>query len=157
MTAANAERLIYPPRCALANEKKITTFHLSTFGCQMNLADSSTLVTCLTTRGYRQVDREDEADLIILNTCSVRDKAEQRVLGRLGELRRIKGANPDVRIAVVGCMAQRLGSELVTEVPHVDYVLGTDRSFELPDVIEGREGTSAVMTAAVTFSSVLEM
>jgi len=129
------------------DSKSIRTFHLTTFGCQMNLADSSTLVVSLTTRGYRRVDSENEADLIILNTCSVRDKAEQRVIGRLGELHRFKKRKPGVRIAVVGCMAQRLGNELVAEVPYVDYVLGTDRVFELPDVIEGREGTSPVMTA----------
>ncbi len=128
-------------------DKKIETFHIATFGCQMNLADSSTLVVGLTTRGYRRVEDVDEADLIILNTCSVRDKAEQRVRGRLGDLSRIKKSKPHVRIAVVGCMAQRLGGELAETFPHVDYVLGTDRAFELPDVIAGREGTSAVMTA----------
>jgi tRNA-2-methylthio-N6-dimethylallyladenosine synthase len=113
----------------------------------MNLADSSTLVASLTTRGYRRVADEAEADLIILNTCSVREKAEQRVMGRLGDLKRFKKQRPGLRIAVVGCMAQRLGEELAGEVPHVDYVLGTDRMFELADVIEGREGTSPVMTA----------
>ena len=77
----------------------------------MNLADSSTLVVGLTTRGYQRVEEVDEADLIILNTCSVRDKAEQRVLGRLGDLQRLKKSRPGVRIAVVGCMAQRLGND----------------------------------------------
>jgi tRNA-2-methylthio-N6-dimethylallyladenosine synthase len=128
-------------------KKEIKTFHLTTFGCQMNLADSSTLVASMTTRGYRRVEREEDADLIVLNTCSVRQKAEQRVIGRLGELSRYKKKRPGVKIAVVGCMAQRLGSELVEEIPYVDYVLGTDRVFELPDVIEGTEGTSQVMTA----------
>jgi tRNA-2-methylthio-N6-dimethylallyladenosine synthase len=145
--AVAADRFTYPPRCALAERKKIQTFHLTTFGCQMNLADSSTLVAGLTTRGYRRVETEGEADLIILNTCSVRDKAEQRVLGRLGELGRLKKSRPEIRIAVIGCMAQRLGSQLTETAPQVDYVLGTDRAFELPDVIEGREGTSPIMTA----------
>ena len=113
----------------------------------MNLADSSTLVASLTTRGYRRVPDEADADLIILNTCSVRDKAEQRVYGRLGDLQRFKKERPGLRIAVVGCMAQRLGNRLLKDAPQVDYVLGTDRMFELPDVIEGREGTSPVMTA----------
>ena len=145
--AITADCLSYLPRWMLTDDKKIKTFHLTTFGCQMNLADSSTLVAGLTTRGYRRVDQENEADLIILNTCSVRDKAEQRVLGRLGDLSRLKKSRPGVKIAVVGCMAQRLGGELVEARPYVDYVLGTDRVFELPDVIEGREGTSSVMTA----------
>jgi len=128
-------------------DRKIRTFHLTTFGCQMNLADSSTLAVSMATRGYRRVADEKDADLIILNTCSVRDKAEQRVIGRLGQLSHFKGKKPWLKIAVVGCMAQRLGSDLIELAPQVDYVLGTDRVFELPDVIEGREGTSAVMTA----------
>jgi len=128
-------------------ERRIQTFHVTTFGCQMNLADSSTLISALATRGFRRVESTADADLIILNTCSVREKAEQRVIGRLGELSHLKKQKPWVRIAVVGCMAQRLGSDLMEQVPHVDYVLGTHRVFELPDVIEGREGTSPVMTA----------
>jgi tRNA-2-methylthio-N6-dimethylallyladenosine synthase len=113
----------------------------------MNLADSSTLSSTLTTRGYKRVANEADADLIILNTCSIREKAEQRVYGRLGDLYRHKKSRPGLKVAVVGCMAQRLGTDLVKRVPHVDYVLGTDRLFELPDVIEGVEGTSSVMTA----------
>ena len=113
----------------------------------MNLADSSTLVAALTTRGYRRVGTVKEADLIILNTCSVREKAEQRVIGRLGELAHHKQERPWVKIAVVGCMAQRWGGDLLEQTPQVDFVLGTDRLFELPDVVEGREGVASVMTA----------
>lgn len=127
--------------------KKVETFHILTYGCQMNLADSSTLATGLITRGYRRVADESKADLIVLNTCSVREKAEQRVFGRLGELSACKRKRPHLRLAVVGCMAQRWGDKLIEKVPHVDYVLGTDRLFELPDVLEGIEGTSSVMTA----------
>ncbi|HUV31324.1 MAG TPA: tRNA (N6-isopentenyl adenosine(37)-C2)-methylthiotransferase MiaB [Acidobacteriota bacterium] len=131
----------------MSEQKKPRTFHISTYGCQMNLADSSTLAAALAARGYRRVPREDDADLIILNTCSVRQKAEERVFGRLAELQGLKTGNGNRKIAVVGCMAQRLGAALIEKLPHVDYVLGTDREFELPDVIEGVEGTSRVMTA----------
>jgi len=131
----------------MAGNGKIETFHVTTFGCQMNLADSSTLVANLLTRGYRRVAAEEEADLIILNTCSVREKAEERVIGRLGDLQRFKKSRPHLKIAVVGCMAQRLGENLREQAPHVDYILGTDRLFELADVIEGREGVSRIMTA----------
>ena len=131
----------------MEKHRKIETFHISTYGCQMNLADSSTLVATMTSRGYRRVSDEKDADLIILNTCSVREKAEQRVIGRLGELHGIKRQKPHLKVAVVGCMAQRLGEGLIEQVSHVDYVLGTDRLFELPDVIEGIEGTDSVMTA----------
>ncbi len=129
------------------SRKRPETFYISTYGCQMNSADSSTLASTLITRGYKRVADESTADLIVLNTCSVREKAEERVIGRLGELYKYKRARPDVQIAVVGCMAQRLAGDLKERVPHVDVVLGTDRVFELPDVLEGHEGTQAIMTA----------
>ena len=129
------------------NGHKPETFHIQTFGCQMNLADSSTLAANMITKGFKRVDSEEEADLLILNTCSVREKAENRVYGRLGEMYKYKKRRPNLKIAVVGCMAQRLGEKLKERVPHVDYVLGTDRQFELPDVLNGVEGTQQVMTA----------
>ncbi len=131
----------------MREEHVAKTFHISTFGCQMNLADSSTLASTLISRGYRRVREVREADLVVFNTCSVREKAEERVFGRLGDMRALKARKPYVRVAVVGCMAQRLGEEIRKQAPHVDIVLGTDRVFELPDVLEGREGTSPVMTA----------
>ncbi|UCC45140.1 MAG: tRNA (N6-isopentenyl adenosine(37)-C2)-methylthiotransferase MiaB, partial [Candidatus Zixiibacteriota bacterium] len=148
MTAVSRAWSAYQPQGSkMMPPRKPETFHITTFGCQMNLADSSTLVATMTSRGFRRVPTEAEADLLILNTCSVREKAEERVIGRLGELYRFKKRNPQLRIAVVGCMAQRLGDRLIEMVPHVDYVLGTDRLFQLPDVVEGVEGTSAIMTA----------
>ena len=131
----------------MSQNKKVKTFHISTYGCQMNLADSSILATSLITRGYSRVADEKDADLIVLNTCSVREKAESRIYGRLGEIFKYKREKPHMKVAVVGCMAQRLGDDLIKKVPHVDYVLGTDRLFELPDALEGIEGTSSVMTA----------
>ena len=131
----------------MSQDKKVKTFHISTYGCQMNLADSSILATSLITRGYSRVADEKDADLIVLNTCSVREKAESRIYGRLGEIFKYKREKPHMKVAVVGCMAQRLGDDLIKKVPHVDYVLGTDRLFELPDALEGIEGTSSVMTA----------
>lgn len=131
----------------MSKERKPETFHISTYGCQMNLADSSTLASTLRTRGFKRVENEADADLIIFNTCSVREKAEDRVYGRLGEIYKYKRLKPHLKVAVVGCMAQRLGEDLRKRVPHVDIVLGTDRMFELPDVLEGKEGTEPVMTA----------
>jgi tRNA-2-methylthio-N6-dimethylallyladenosine synthase len=136
-----------PQDISMTRNGRIETFHITTFGCQMNLADSSTLVCALISRGYRRVEEEASADLIILNTCSVREKAEERVFGRLGEIRRFKKRRPSLKVAVVGCMAQRLGESLKVQIPDVDYVLGTDRLFELPDVLEDIEGTHPVMTA----------
>ena len=131
----------------MTRNSQIKTFHVTTFGCQMNLADSSTLIATMTTRGYQQVFSEEEADLLILNTCSVREKAEQRVIGRLGEVKRYRRLRPHLKVAVIGCMAQRLGESLQTTNPGADIILGTDRLFELPDVLENIEGTASVMTA----------
>jgi tRNA-2-methylthio-N6-dimethylallyladenosine synthase len=125
---------------------KKNSYKIVTFGCQMNLADSGTLAAVLDARGYQSVESEDEAEIIILNTCSVREKAEERVYGRLGELKRLKNVNNEVKLVVVGCMAQRLGNILVDKMPHVDYVLGTDRLFDLPDVLESGPGISQIHT-----------
>ncbi len=113
----------------MREELSSKTFHISTFGCQMNLADTSTLASTLISRGYRRVSEEDEADIVVFNTCSVREKAEERVFGRLGDIRRLKSLKPELKVAVVGCMAQRLGDEIQKQAPHVDIVLGTDRVF----------------------------
>ncbi len=111
------------------------TYKIITFGCQMNLADSGVLAALLDARGYRPVESEAEADLLILNTCSVRERAEERVFGRLSELSVFKRQN-GVKLAVVGCMAQRLGQRILERAPYVDFVLGTDRLYDLPDHLE---------------------
>jgi tRNA-2-methylthio-N6-dimethylallyladenosine synthase len=121
-------------------------YKIVTFGCQMNLADSGLLASILNGRGYLAVDSEADADLIILNTCSVREKAETRVFGRLTELGRLKRKDGGKKIAVIGCMAQRLGARIIKEVPYVDYVLGTDRIFDLPGLVENGSGIPAVHT-----------
>ena len=128
--------------------KDIKTFYILTFGCQMNLADSSTLASILLTRGYRRVEDPSEAGLIVVNTCSVREKAEKRAIGRINDLASFKQQNKRVKIAVIGCMAQRMADDLLALAPHVDFIMGTDRLFELPDILEGKETTSSkVMTA----------
>jgi len=109
----------------------------------MNLADSGALSAVLNAAGYIPVDTEEEADLIILNTCSVREKAEERVFGRLGEMARFGKSK---KIAVVGCMAQRLGDRIMERAGNVNYVLGTDRMFDLPEILDDRPVVSRVST-----------
>lgn len=109
-------------------------YKIVTFGCQMNLADSGLLASILDSNGYRAVNTESEADIIILNTCSVREKAETRVFGRLAELSALKKQDGK-KIVVIGCMAQRLGQNLIGRAPYVDLVLGTDRIFDLPQYL----------------------
>lgn len=96
-----------------------------TYGCQMNEADSRLMASVLDRGGWRECESPEAADLIVLNTCSVRQKPEQKVYSRLGELRVRKAARPDTIIAVAGCMAQREGEHLLDRAPYVDLVLGT--------------------------------
>ena len=100
------------------------TVYIETYGCQMNVADTELMLGALGQDGYVQVDAPEGADLMLVNTCAVRDNAEQRVIGRLGELQQHKRRGSV--LGVVGCMAQRLGPKLLAEVPRVDLVAGPD-------------------------------
>jgi tRNA-2-methylthio-N6-dimethylallyladenosine synthase len=101
----------------------------------MNLYDSGVLEALLRNRGFDITRDHAAADVIVLNTCAIREHAEQRVFGRLGELSRFRKDNPDLRFAVVGCMAQNLGEKIPRQVPFVDYVLGPDQFFRLPEYL----------------------
>jgi tRNA-2-methylthio-N6-dimethylallyladenosine synthase len=107
--------------------------YLETYGCQMNVADTELLLGILAREGYTRTDRPDDADVMLVNTCAVRDNAEQRVIGRMGELQRHK--RPGSVLGVVGCMAQRLGPELLARVPRVDLVVGPDAYRKLPELL----------------------
>ena len=123
------------------------TVYVETYGCQMNVSDSELMLGSLADVGYTPVDAPDGADVILVNTCAIRDHAEQRVLGRLGELRR--HMKPDTVMGVTGCMAQRLGPQLLDRARHVSLVIGPDGYRALPALLEGaRAGRRA---AAVEF------
>ncbi|MFQ5606600.1 MAG: tRNA (N6-isopentenyl adenosine(37)-C2)-methylthiotransferase MiaB [Candidatus Zixiibacteriota bacterium] len=122
-------------------------YHIITYGCQMNVADSETLAGVLSKSGYEHTSNEDAADLIIVNTCSVRQKAEERAIGRINDLRRLKRARRSLNIAVVGCMAQRMKERLLERVPHVDLILGPDRMFDLPEILRQKGHTPEAHTA----------
>jgi tRNA-2-methylthio-N6-dimethylallyladenosine synthase len=107
--------------------------YLETYGCQMNVADTELLLGILAREGYTRTDRPDDADVMLVNTCAVRDNAEQRVIGRMGDLQRHK--RPGSVLGVVGCMAQRLGPELLARVPRVDLVVGPDAYRNLPELL----------------------
>lgn len=107
--------------------------YIETYGCQMNVADSELMFGVLTRSGYVRSNDPADADVMLVNTCAVRDNAEQRVIGRVGELQRYKREG-DV-LGVVGCMAQRLGPRLLAKVPRVDLVVGPDAYRNLPDLI----------------------
>lgn len=107
--------------------------YIETYGCQMNVADSSLILGALRREGFVATDNPDGADVLLVNTCAVRDNAEQRVFGRVGELQRF--TRPGTVLGVVGCMAQRLGPELLAQIPRVDLVAGPDAYRHLPDLI----------------------
>jgi len=107
--------------------------YIETYGCQMNVADSELMFGVLGREGYVRADGPDEADVMLVNTCAVRDNAEQRVIGRVGELQRYKRTGSV--LGVVGCMAQRLGPALLERVPRVDLVVGPDAYRNLPELI----------------------
>ena len=116
--------------------------YLETYGCQMNVADSELMLGVLAAEGYAQSGVPEGADVILLNTCAVRDNAEQRVIGRMGELQRHKF--PGSVMGVVGCMAQRLGPILLEQVPAVDLVVGPDGYRNLPELLRHAQGGERV-------------
>ncbi|HXT15805.1 MAG TPA: tRNA (N6-isopentenyl adenosine(37)-C2)-methylthiotransferase MiaB [Gemmatimonadaceae bacterium] len=123
------------------------TVYVETYGCQMNVSDSELMLGKLAAHGYDAVEQPDGADVILVNTCAIRDHAEQRVIGRLGELKR--NMKPGAIVGVTGCMAQRLGPELLKKAKHVSVVIGPDGYRALPALIDGaRRGER---TTATTF------
>src|SRR2546430_8365593 len=111
------------------------TVYIETYGCQMNVSDSELMLGKLAAEGYAPVDKPGDADVILVNTCAIREHAEQRVIGRLGELKR------DMRhgavMGVTGCMAQRLGPQLLDKARHVSLVIGPDGYRALPALVDG--------------------
>jgi tRNA-2-methylthio-N6-dimethylallyladenosine synthase len=112
--------------------------YIETYGCQMNVADSELMLGVLGREGYARVDDPADADVMLVNTCAVRDNAEQRVIGRMGELQRYKREGGI--LGVVGCMAQRLGPALLARVPRVDLVVGPDAYRNLPELLGLAQG-----------------
>jgi len=123
-------------------------FYLRTFGCQMNEYDSELLTDQLLSAGWQRIKHPDDADLIIYNTCSVREKAEARVLAHIMESAALKRQNPDMKLAVIGCMAERVGKNLLEFCPQVDFILGPDFAFRLPELINNGFKNGAVFIAS---------
>ena len=111
-------------------------FFIKTYGCQMNERDSEQVAHSLLERGYQRATQEAEADVVLLNTCSVRDMAEQKALGKMGMLGQIAKRRPEVVFGFLGCMAQARGDALFAEVPHLDLVVGTQKFHRVADYIE---------------------
>ncbi|MEG1499185.1 MAG: tRNA (N6-isopentenyl adenosine(37)-C2)-methylthiotransferase MiaB [Bacteroidales bacterium] len=131
---------------------------IETYGCQMNFADSEVLTSILGSN-YKAIQDYKQADLILINTCSIRDHAEQRVLHRLSEFAAIKKSRPQVRIGIVGCMAERLKEELLNSGLSVDLVAGPDSYRKLPELLDlvncGKEAIDTLLSEEETYHDIL--
>ncbi len=117
------------------------SYYIYTYGCQMNESDSERLAHQLETAGYTSTEQVEAADLIILNTCCVRETAENKIYGRIGELKHLKEKNKNLIIAITGCMAQKNQSDMFKRAPHIDIVLGTHNIKHINEMIEAVKTT----------------
>src|SRR5437867_12381377 len=127
--------------------------YLQTYGCQMNERDSEEILGMLRAQGYGIVEREEEADVILLNTCSVREHAEDRAYGKMGALQARKRERPDLVLGILGCMAKAQREAIFRRLPQVDLVAGPAEIYDLPDLLarvaEGRQEAALGVAARV--------
>ncbi len=114
--------------------------YIRTYGCQMNEYDSEIMAGLLNNSGYHLTDNLEEAKIIILNTCYVREKVKHRIYSRLGELRKLKGKKPDLILGLSGCLVQREPEEVLHRAPYLDFILGTSNFYQLPKVLKEISG-----------------
>jgi tRNA-2-methylthio-N6-dimethylallyladenosine synthase len=122
---------------------RMNRVHIKTYGCQMNERDSEAVAAMLRARGYRIVGREEDCDILLLNTCSVRDAAEQKAIGKAGYALARKRHQPDFVLGILGCMAQNRGSELLDRLPDVDLIVGTQKFHRVPDYLDNLSAARA--------------
>lgn len=132
--------------------------YIESYGCQMNFSDSEIVASILHKDGYETTRKLEEADLVLLNTCSIRDKAEQTIRKRLSNFNTIKKEKPDMRIGVLGCMAERVKSKLLDEEKLVDLVVGPDAYRDLPNLLdeldEGRKAVNVLLSKEETYDNI---
>jgi len=137
------------------NGKKL---FLESYGCQMNFSDSEIIASILSDEGYETTKIFEEADVIFLNTCAIRDNAELRVRNRLNDFNRVKKQNPDLVIGVLGCMAERLKSKLLEEEKLVDIVVGPDAYRDLPNLVRvaetGQKAVNVILSKEETYADI---
>ena len=126
----------------LKNKRKI---YLKTYGCQMNVYDSEKMLDQLTEKGFEQTSEEENADLIILNTCHIREKAAEKVYSELGKYNGLKKTNPDLKIGVAGCVAQAEGNEIIKRQPLVDFVVGPQAYSSIPLILENLSSENKIV------------
>lgn len=131
---------------------------IETYGCQMNAGDSEIVVSIMQQEGYRYTENIDEADIILINTCSIRDNAEQRIWGRLSAMRQLKRRKPSLIVGVIGCMAERLKEQLIEKGTGVDIVAGPDSYRSLPELVRtaevGAKGINVELSKEETYAEI---
>lgn len=131
---------------------------VETYGCQMNVGDSEIVVSLMQREGYVYTDRIEQADVILINTCSIRDNAEQRIWGRLNELKRYRKARPGLIVGILGCMAERLREQLLEGPWGVDVVAGPDAYRDLPRLVReaeaGGKGVNVLLSTEETYAEI---
>ena len=131
---------------------------IETYGCQMNAGDSEIVVSIMQDHGYRYTENIDEADIILINTCSIRDNAEQRIWGRLSAMRQIKKRKPSLIVGIIGCMAERLKEQLIEKGTGVDIVAGPDSYRSLPELVrtaeDGAKGINVALSKEETYAEI---
>ncbi len=132
--------------------------YIETYGCQMNVSDSEVVASVMREQGYAVCSAPQQADLILINTCSIRDNAEQRIWGRLAELRALKRKNPNMMLGIIGCMAERLKEQLIVQEQAVDIVVGPDAYRELPTLVQmaqsGQKGVNVELSREETYAEI---
>ena len=131
---------------------------IETYGCQMNAGDSEIVVSIMQDNGYRYTEDVNEADIILINTCSIRDNAEQRIWGRLSAMRQLKKRKPSLIVGVIGCMAERLKEQLIEKGTGVDIVAGPDSYRSLPELArtaeDGSKGINVELSKEETYAEI---
>jgi tRNA-2-methylthio-N6-dimethylallyladenosine synthase len=132
--------------------------YIETYGCQMNVVDSEVVVAILQQHQYSLTEDIDEADLVLVNTCSIRDNAEQRVRARLKDFRKLKNKKRPVSVGVIGCMAERVKEQLLEDEPVVDLVVGPDAYRDLPALLQevesGQKGINTILSLEETYGDI---
>lgn len=137
------------------NTKKL---FIESYGCQMNFSDSEIVASILADNGYNTTQNLEDADLVLVNTCSIRDKAEQTIRKRLEQYNAIKKINPEMKVGVLGCMAERLKEKFLDEEKIVDLVVGPDAYKDLPNLLkeveEGRDAINVILSKEETYGDI---
>ncbi len=135
--------------------------YIETYGCQMNVADTEVVLSIMRDAGYRRTEQLAEADVALVNTCAVRENAEQRIYGRLGDFRHYKRENPAMIVGVLGCMAERLRKDLMETESYVDLVVGPDEYRRLPELVEhalqGEKGIAVKLSRVENYDDIIPL